>query len=382
MRVVIVGGGMVGMTFAHLLRRRGVEPVVLERMPAGHYIPRGYMLGFQGYESLEEIGVYDEVRDAGRPIAPRPDQPPVAVAVRFGALIEALQRNLPIVNDTTVSRPAARRRRAAWWASRPTAPRAAVTYEADLVVACDGMNSPTRRMAGLEADFDLLPEASLGFISPSVARQLASRWPTCPTAGHIGILSWHEGSAGWRSIDRVGAEAALAPGLDAIKEMWVRLLPASESAVEGLTSLDQVRYSELSLLRCPRWWVPGAASSATRLTSSGPRPASARASAWATPTRSRRRSCSTPNSPDAACATYEAWRGPVVRPYEAADPGRHRILMAGQTQGLPHERWPPPDWGRPRGARAASRAEPGRGETRAAGFEPATSGSGGQRSIH
>ena len=41
---------MVGMTLSRLLRNRGVEPVVLERMPAGHYIPRGYMLGFQGYE--------------------------------------------------------------------------------------------------------------------------------------------------------------------------------------------------------------------------------------------------------------------------------------------------------------------------------------------
>ena len=95
---------MVGMTLAHLLRRRGFEPTVIERMPAGHYIPRGYMLGFQGYESLEEVGIYEEVRDAGRPIAPRPGQPPVAVAVRFGALIEALQRDLPIENELTVKR--------------------------------------------------------------------------------------------------------------------------------------------------------------------------------------------------------------------------------------------------------------------------------------
>ncbi len=65
MKVVIVGGGMVGMTLAHLLRRRGCEPTVLERMPAGHYIPRGYMLGFQGYEPLEEVGVYDAVVSDG-----------------------------------------------------------------------------------------------------------------------------------------------------------------------------------------------------------------------------------------------------------------------------------------------------------------------------
>ena len=62
------------MTLSRLLRLRGIEPVVLERMPAGHYMPRGYMLGFQGYEPLEEVGVYDEVRDgraSDRP-APRP----------------------------------------------------------------------------------------------------------------------------------------------------------------------------------------------------------------------------------------------------------------------------------------------------------------------
>src|SRR2546430_12257010 len=102
MKIVIAGGGGVGMPLAHLLRGRGIGPPVLERMPAGHYVPRGYMLGFQGYEPLEEVGVYDEVRDAGRPIAPRPEQPPVAVAVRFGALIEALQRDLPMLNEHTV----------------------------------------------------------------------------------------------------------------------------------------------------------------------------------------------------------------------------------------------------------------------------------------
>ena len=35
MKVVIAGGGMVGMTFARLLRLRGFEPVVIERMPPG-----------------------------------------------------------------------------------------------------------------------------------------------------------------------------------------------------------------------------------------------------------------------------------------------------------------------------------------------------------
>ncbi len=75
--------------------------------------------------------------------------------------------------------------------------------------------------------------------------------------GHIGVLSWPEGSAGWRSIEKVGAEAALAPGLDAIKKMWSQLLPSSTEGVEALTSMDQIRYSEPRLLACEKWWIPG-----------------------------------------------------------------------------------------------------------------------------
>ena len=197
MRVVIVGGGMVGMTLSRLLRLRGAEPVVLERMPAGHYMPRGYMLGFQGYEPLEEVGVYDEVREAGRPIAPRPDQPPVAVAVRFGALIEALQRDLPIVNEHTVVE-LVKDGDDRVVGVVAEGPDGRTTIECDLVVACDGMRSPTREMAGLEANFDALPEAELGFMSPSLA-ETSFAMAYMSDGGHIGVLSWHEGSAGWRS---------------------------------------------------------------------------------------------------------------------------------------------------------------------------------------
>src|SRR5262249_14562081 len=249
-----VGGGMWGMTLAHLLRLRGVEPVVLERMPAGHYVPRGYMLGFHGYEPLEEVGVYDEIRAAGRPIAPRPDQPPVAVAVRFGAVIEALARDLPIVNEHTVVELVRDDGRVVGVVAE--GPEGRSTFESDLVVACDGTRSPVRQMAGLEADFAPLPEAELGFMSPSVADS-SFAMAYMSDGGHIGMLSWNEGSAGWRSVEKVGPEAALAPGIEAIKEMLGRLLPAAASAVEGLTSVDQVRYSEPELLACPRWWVPG-----------------------------------------------------------------------------------------------------------------------------
>ena len=141
MNIVISGGGMVGMTLAHLLRLRGFSPVVIERQREGEYMPRGYMLGFQGYEPLEEVGVFEEVRDAGRPIAPRDGQPPVAVAVRFGALIEALARDLPVVYEHTVV-DLIRDGDDRVVGVEVEGPDGRTTIDSDLVVACDGVMSP------------------------------------------------------------------------------------------------------------------------------------------------------------------------------------------------------------------------------------------------
>ena len=58
MRTVIVGGGMVGLTVARLLGMGEPDPVVLERMPAGAYVPRPFMLGFQGFVPLAEMFGY------------------------------------------------------------------------------------------------------------------------------------------------------------------------------------------------------------------------------------------------------------------------------------------------------------------------------------
>ena len=48
-----------------------------------------------------------------------------------------------------------------------------------------------------------------------------------------------------------------------------------------------------------------------------------------------------PDDPDAVCISFVGWRAPVVRPYEAMDPGRQRMMMAGQSTPGPGEAWPP-----------------------------------------
>jgi 2-polyprenyl-6-methoxyphenol hydroxylase-like FAD-dependent oxidoreductase len=332
---------MVGMTLARLLRLRGVEPVVVERMPEGAYVPRGYMLGYQGFPPLEEIGILDEIRRAGWDIAPRPDGSAVAVAVEVGTVLGALARDLPVVYEHVVTE-----------LERDGEGRVVGvvvegadgrrTYEADLVVACDGVRSPVREMAGLEARVEPLADAALTFMSPTpIDRSFSMAYFS--DGGHIGVLGWPEGSAGWRSVDKIGAEAALAPGLEAVKRMWARLLPESEPGVAGLTSIDQVRYGEPQLLTCPQWWTPGVVIIGDAAHFFGPETGVSSglglgdAHALAEAIRQN------PDDPDAACRSYDYWRGPLIRPYEAMDPGRQRMVLAGNAQPRPEERWPPAD---------------------------------------
>ena len=85
MRVVIVGAGVVGLSLARSLRRRGVEPVLLERAPAGASpIPRPFMPSYHAYDALDDAGVLAEVQANAWEIAPRGDGvPPVALASSF-----------------------------------------------------------------------------------------------------------------------------------------------------------------------------------------------------------------------------------------------------------------------------------------------------------
>ena len=340
MKVVISGGGMVGMALGRLLRLRGFEPTIIERMPAGVYIPRGYMLGYQGYPPLEEIGVMSEIRSQGWDIAPRPDGSAVAVCVQFGKLLGALARDLPIVHEHVVSELVRDDSGRVVGVVADGPGGATTTFEADLVVACDGVGSPVREMAGLEAKVEPLAEASLTWMCDEPGG-VSFGMAYLSDGSHIGTLGWPEGSAGWRSCEKVGAEAALAPGLDAIKEMWVRLLPESEKGISGLTSMDQVRYSEPRLLSAPEWWRPGVVIIGDSAHFFGPETGVSSgiglgdAHALAEAIRQN------PNDPDAACESYVMWRQPVIRPYEAMDPGRQRMVLAGGQQATPEERWPP-----------------------------------------
>lgn len=131
----------------------------------------------------------------------------------------------------------------------------------------------------------------------------------------------------------------MAPGIEAFRRAFARLLPPAEPSLAGLTSMDQLSYREPFGLRCPRWWVPGVVVIGDAAHFVGPE-AGLGAGLGLGDTHALAISVArNPEDPDTACADYETWRRPAVRPYEEIGGAGARIARGGERP--PEERWPP-----------------------------------------
>ena len=341
MRVVIVGAGMAGLTLAHALRRRSVEPVaVLERQPAGGRVPGPIMLPYQAYDALEDVGALARIRGRGWDIAPRADGTPVAISVARQAILDILAEGVDVRHEREVVGVVRDGDRIV--GVRVRGPEGEREIAADLVVGADGTFSPVREMAGIPCELRPSPGAGISFRSPVIIdRPFAMAYQS--DGRQVGLLGWPEGSAGWWQIERIGREAALAPGVEAFRRAFARLLPAAEPALAGVTSSDQLVYREVTEVRCPTWWVPGAvvigeaahAIDPEAGIGSGLGMGDAHALAIA---------IARSGDPDEACRDYEHWRRPAVAPYEAVGAAGARMVPGDGGAGKPDvERWPPVD---------------------------------------
>jgi 2-polyprenyl-6-methoxyphenol hydroxylase-like FAD-dependent oxidoreductase len=337
-RIVIVGGGLVGLALWRILERRALDASVLERSPAGTFAPRPFMLPYQGFDALEAAGVLDPVRAASRDIAPGEGEP-VALATDFVGACRVLAEGIPVAHERTVV--GLERMGPRVVGLRAAGPAGEEAVAADLVVACDGVRSPVREMAGIEAELSRAEGGHLSFMSPVVIdRAFAMAYQS--DGRQVGLLGWPEGSAGWWDIDRVGREAALAPGLEAFRRAFARLLPPAAPALEGLTSMEQVVYREVTEVRCPEWWVPGVVVIGDAAHFLGPEAGIGAGMGLGDALALAEAIAQHPDDPDAACREYEHWRRPATRPYEIIGAAGARMTAGPPPSERPEaERWPP-----------------------------------------
>lgn len=340
MRVVIAGGGLVGLTLTRLLARRGVDAVAIERMQPGQYVRRGFMLGHHGFDALDQLGLLDDIRARGRAIGLHADGREAAIAVEVGNLLHALADGADVRYGHCVTDLLREGDRV--YGVRVQGPGDREDIAADLVVACDGLRSRVREMAGIRADFAPMAEGKIEWMSPVPCGQ-SFAMTYLSNGAHIGMLSWPEGSFGWRTMDRRGRDAAVAPGIEAFVESWAQLLPESAAGVRALTSVDELLYTEPELLSCPSWWVPGVVAVGDAAHFFGPETGASAGVGLADALALAEAIRANPDDADAACTTYEHWRGPAIRPVEAGDPSRARLEGAVIPVPAPAERWPPSD---------------------------------------
>jgi 2-polyprenyl-6-methoxyphenol hydroxylase-like FAD-dependent oxidoreductase len=67
-RILIVGGGIAGLSLAMALRQRGFTPEIVERSPSWHAAGAGIHLHANGMRVLQTLGVSEAVEQAGTPI--------------------------------------------------------------------------------------------------------------------------------------------------------------------------------------------------------------------------------------------------------------------------------------------------------------------------
>ena len=337
MRVLIAGGGMAGLVLARGVRQRGGEVAIVERATPDRRIPGPIMLPFQAYDALEEIGVLAPIRAAGIDVPPHRNGWPVSISVPRQTVVEVLREGLDILweheltdllrdGDRVVG---ARLRTAAGEHDHP----------ADLVVGADGTGSRVRDLAGIPADLRVADTAFVSFRSPVHAPAPFSI-AFLSDGRQVTLLDWAEGSAGGWQIDRVpgGAQEALAPGIDAFRTAFLRLLPQAAEALAPLTD-DDLSYREVTEVRCEEWWRPGVALVGEALHAMNPEVGIGSGLGMGDAQALAIAIAQHPDDPDAACRAYEHWRRPAIAPYLAVGGTASKVYAGGRPPE--HERWPP-----------------------------------------
>ncbi len=269
MRVLVVGGGIAGLTFTALLQQRGFKPTLVERIP--EYGSVGYVIVLwpSGSRILKGLGVYRDLLDVGLQFTTynvSDEQGQMlnsysvkSVTEKYGPMLSTYRPDLIDVIKRAVD-PGSIRMNTTVEKIDQTNDEVYVTFSDgteetyDLVVGCDGVRSKTRNM--VFGDVPLSHSGMNGWsfwVKPSIAKtlQIAEYWGTgkffgvWPTKGRLSVFTSIRNDA--REPDPVESR------IDRIQENFKNFGGIVPEILEGLDDPNEIFHGHYNDLIMKKW---------------------------------------------------------------------------------------------------------------------------------
>ncbi len=269
MRVLIVGGGIAGLTLAALLQQRGIRPVIVER--AAHYGGVGYVLGLWpvGSRVLHGLGLHPALVDGSVPLVnyrPCDERGRCLREFDFRWVSDAAgpilgMRRFDLINVLRGAVASLDMRMGVTIAALDIrASEVGVTFSGgatdafDLVVGCDGLRSKTRELAF--GDVPLTYHGWTGFawwLDPALCRSdtITEYW----AAGRfLGLYPGKDSLCCFCALPAPQDSRVAAPDRpEHLRRAFAAVGGLVPQVIEQLPEGEEIWHDDFDDLRMPRW---------------------------------------------------------------------------------------------------------------------------------
>ncbi|MCZ6554599.1 MAG: NAD(P)/FAD-dependent oxidoreductase [Candidatus Dadabacteria bacterium] len=269
MRILVVGGGIAGLTLTGLLQQRGFKPTLVEQIP--EYGTVGYVIVLwpSGSRILKGLGVYRSLLDVGLQfttynVSDERGQMLHSYSVqnvteKYGPMLSTYRPDLINVIKEAVD-PDSIRMSTTVDKIDQTNDEVYVTFSDgteetyDLVVGCDGVRSKTRDLVFGDVPLSYSGMTGWSFwVKPNIAKtlQIAEYWGTgkffgiWPTKGRLSVFT---------SIrDNVQEPDPVESRIDRIQETFKNFGGLVPAILEGLNDPNEIFHGYYNDLRMKKW---------------------------------------------------------------------------------------------------------------------------------
>jgi len=269
MRILVVGGGIAGLTLTGLLQQRGFKPTLVEQIPEHGTVGYVIVLWPSGSRILKGLGVYRSLLDVGLQfttynVSDEQGQMLHSYSVqnvteKYGPMLSTYRPDLINVIKEAVD-PDSIRMSTTVDKIDQTNDEVYVTFSDgteetyDLVVGCDGVRSKTRDLVFGDVPLSYSGMTGWSFwVKPNIAKtlQIAEYWGTgkffgiWPTKGRLSVFT---------SIrDNVQEPDPVESRIDRIQENFKNFGGLVPEILEGLNDPNEIFHGYYNDLRMKKW---------------------------------------------------------------------------------------------------------------------------------